>query len=188
MQRCVSRTAGAADELVERFGRLVYAVILRTLERHGARRDDDRVSELFSGTFVRLLDAEAHRLAAWDGRCTLASWVRIVASSLTIDRLREEARDQRRWADGVAIERLPAETPTTVELAVRAEQLVRLERALTTLSPSDRELLRLLFEGDLAPGAVAERLGLTAGALYTRKNRALQRLRSAMGEAEVDEV
>jgi DNA-directed RNA polymerase specialized sigma24 family protein len=62
---------------------------------------------------------------------------------------------------------------------VRVEDLGRLARALEQLAPADRELVRLLFVENLAPGGVAERLGVAPGVLYTRKNRALERLRAA---------
>ena len=59
---------------------------------------------------------------------------------------------------------------------VRDEERRAVQEALTRLAPEDHELLRLVyFEGHDA-AALAERLGITAGAFRVRKHRALRRL------------
>ncbi|MFO0751245.1 MAG: sigma-70 family RNA polymerase sigma factor [Myxococcota bacterium] len=186
--RCVAREPRALDELVERFGRLVHAVVLRTHERHGQHVDDDRMAELFSASFLALLDDGGRRIRQWDGRCALASWVRLVAASVTLDRLRTERRAGRRVSDAVDIELLPSDEAGALERAERLEEHARLERALAMLSDGDRELLRLLYMEEVPAAEAAARLGVAAGALYTRKNRALQRLRDAFGRAAEPEV
>lgn len=185
--RCAAGEASARDELVARFGRLVYATITRVHARHALRVDDGRLDELFSSTFVALVDRGCRRLQQWDGRCSLASWVRLVAASTTLDALRAEARASRLQADGVDVERLPLDGQDGLDRAVLAERMVRLERALDTLTPSDRELIDLVFQHDLPPGEVARRLGIAPGALYTRKNRALERLKKAFGALADDD-
>lgn len=54
--------------------------------------------------------------------------------------------------------------------------------ALQTLGLDDRELLEQLYTRDTDPEQLAERLGISAGALRVRKHRALQRLSAALGE------
>lgn len=179
VQRCVAGERAARDELVTRYGRLVYATIARTLGRHDRTADEARLTELFANTFVALIEEDCRRLTQWDGRCALASWVRLVAASTTLDALRVETRSSRLQAQGVDIERLPLDGQDALDRAIRAERLVRLEGALERLATSDRDLLDLLFRQDVPPGEVARRLGVDPGALYTRKNRAIERLRRA---------
>jgi RNA polymerase sigma factor (sigma-70 family) len=59
-------------------------------------------------------------------------------------------------------------------------RVVRL--ALQSLGRDDRELLEQLYARDADPDELAERLGISAGALRVRKHRALQRLSAALGE------
>lgn len=180
------RRARAA--FVERFARLVYGVVGRTLGRSRQRKDADLVEEVFAGVFVALFERDARKLVQWSGRCSLASWVRLVAASVSLDALR-------RLRDAPALERIEGlaaeprwEGEDAVEAIVHAEQLAEVGLAMERLSAADRELLTALYVDELAPGAVAARLGIAMGALYTRKNRALERLRGAMmslGEGEL---
>lgn len=59
-------------------------------------------------------------------------------------------------------------------------RVVRL--ALQSLGSDDRELLEQLYTRDADPDELAERLGISSGALRVRKHRALQRLSAALGE------
>jgi RNA polymerase sigma-70 factor (ECF subfamily) len=62
---------------------------------------------------------------------------------------------------------------------VADEQAHRVRFALSTLSPTDREVLRLSFYEGLAPAEIAERLAEPAPRVRKRKARALDRLRLA---------
>jgi RNA polymerase sigma-70 factor (ECF subfamily) len=55
-------------------------------------------------------------------------------------------------------------------------------RALQSLGRDDRELLEQLYTREADPEELAERLGISSGALRVRKHRALQRLSAALGE------
>ncbi len=62
---------------------------------------------------------------------------------------------------------------------IAAEQAHRIRFALSTLSPTDREVLRLSFYEGLEPAEIAERLAEPAPRVRKRKARALDRLRLA---------
>jgi RNA polymerase sigma-70 factor (ECF subfamily) len=61
-----------------------------------------------------------------------------------------------------------------------AEQRARARRALETLEGDDRRLLQLTLVEGLKPGEIADRLGLSAELVRTRKSRALKRLVEGM--------
>ena len=165
----------ARGAFVERFARLVFAVVGRTITHQRRKLDDDWVDEGFGEVFIALFERDARRLRQWTGKCSLATWVRLVATSVTLDRLRRLAREV--VAD-VEVEPLSI-GPGIEETLVRAEELAAVTAALETLSESDRVLLQSLFVEERSPAEVAARLGIAPGALYTRKNRALERLRDA---------
>ncbi len=173
----------AREAFVERFARLVFAVVGRTLVHQRRRRDDDWVDDGFGEVFLALFDRDARRLRQWTGKCSLATWVRLVATSVTIDRLRREARvlgeaDPEGLAEALTI------GPHVEEALVRAVELAALTEALMTLVESDRALLEALYVDERTPAEVAASLGIAPGTLYTRKNRALERLRDAFRRRE----
>jgi RNA polymerase sigma-70 factor (ECF subfamily) len=71
---------------------------------------------------------------------------------------------------------------------VAAEQAHRVRFALSTLSRTDREVLRLSFYEGLAPAEIAERLAEPAPRVRKRKARALDRLRFAFLRLSREEV
>lgn len=172
----------AREAFVERFARLVFAVVGRTAAHQRRRLDDDWIDEGFGEVFVALFDRDARRLRQWTGKCSLATWVRLVTTSVTLDRLRRGAREAVSDQEG-EVEPLSV-GPGVEEVLVRAAELAAVTKALATLAPSDRQLLEALYVEEHTPGEVAARLGIAAGALYTRKNRALERLREAFRKDE----
>ncbi|MCB9736283.1 MAG: sigma-70 family RNA polymerase sigma factor [Deltaproteobacteria bacterium] len=186
MARCLERAPGAWDELVDRYSRLIFGVVYETLRRHGASCAPDQVDELFHATFLALIDRDQRRLRHWGGRCSLASWLRVVTVSVVIDALRK----RRAFAPipeedaGPVIDALVDPGDAAQERLLAFERGGAVRRAMRRLSETDQALLTMLFVDDLAPGAIAERLGILPGAVYTRKNRALARLRDALAAVE----
>jgi RNA polymerase sigma-70 factor (ECF subfamily) len=68
------------------------------------------------------------------------------------------------------------------------ERRAEVRRALETLDPSDRELVRMLYYEQLESAEAAQRLGITAGALRVRKHRALERLAARVAGTEAGET
>ena len=76
------------------------------------------------------------------------------------------------------------EAPDPLAALVSEERANRVRDALGGLSPSDRELLRLLYHQDMQTADVASRLGLTREAVRVRRHRALRRLGELLDEAD----
>jgi RNA polymerase sigma-70 factor (ECF subfamily) len=58
-------------------------------------------------------------------------------------------------------------------------------KALAQLSPDDRELLRLVYYEETESDVLAQRLGVTPGALRVRKHRVLARLAALLTAREI---
>lgn len=170
-----SGSAEARAAFVDRFAPLVYAVLSRSRRSSNARELED----LFAMVFVALFDRDARRLRLWNRRCSAASWVRIAVTSVAVDRARRERGERRMEPASDWLEELASEDGAAIEALARAEDLARIDKALASLSVRDRELVRWLCIEERAPAEVAAELGVALGALYTRKNRALERLRRA---------
>lgn len=187
LEACLEHDRDAWDAFVARFHRLIFSVVSATLKQHRADADADTVDDLFHGVFFALYSNNYRKLRQWTGGCSLASWIRLVSRTVVVDHLRAirptvpidallegpdrpESEALAGWAHpGVA--RLESE-----------ERAYTVRAALEDLSAADRELLLALFRDDRAPSDVAASLGISPGALYTRKNRAMARLREAVLE------
>jgi RNA polymerase sigma-70 factor (ECF subfamily) len=66
------------------------------------------------------------------------------------------------------------------QAAIRAERMLRLQEALNTLDPLDREILSLRHFEELTRAETAQVLGIEEGAAAKRYTRALRRLRDML--------
>jgi RNA polymerase sigma factor (sigma-70 family) len=108
-------------------------------------------------------------LAAFDGRCSLKTWVYRVAHNTAASHV---DRERRRHQGAVSLE-AAADLPAPLSLAADLEAsdaLARLHAWIRALKPPDRQLLTLYLE-DLAAAEIADITGLTPGAVATRISR-----------------
>ena len=174
----------AWEEFVERYRKLIYSAIVRANSRFRAEWDETAMEEIFQEAVFKLLRRNGKALASWKGNCRLETWIYRIVRNVCIDRMRKEGRrgevaelvEDRSSAagvgDGAASRR---ENP---DLRISLEQAI--DRALTT-----REALAvkmIYFEG-FTYREIAERLGLTVGAVSGLVYRALAKLRTEGGVA-----
>lgn len=159
---------------VEAHARLIFGAIQRALLAVGCRREPDLVEDLFAATFVAMFEDDARRLRLCQGRCSAETWLTHIATSVVRDWARAERRREARLdrdAD-VATASEGYEMPDD-----QTSELAALREALQSVSEADRELIQMLVLDERPASEVAERLGVTPGALYTRKSRALDKLK-----------
>jgi RNA polymerase sigma-70 factor, ECF subfamily len=68
------------------------------------------------------------------------------------------------------------------EAAIRAEMKIRLQEALNSMAPMEREILALRHFEQLSRGEIAQVLGISAAAASKRYVRALERLKHILGD------
>jgi RNA polymerase sigma factor (sigma-70 family) len=109
-------------------------------------------------------------LGAFDGRCSLRTWVYRVAHNTAASHVQKRRRLRpERWATLDAIEALPdTDDPETAVGERRA--LSRLMALVHALGPPDRQVLLLYLE-DLDAAAIGEITGLSPGAVATKIHR-----------------
>jgi RNA polymerase sigma factor (sigma-70 family) len=155
----------------------VYAETFPDLVRYLYRKvwDADRARDLAQDAFARSLGRDPD-----DPR----SWVFTVAANLARDEARTDIR-RRRHLTLVKVEREMEPAPADpLERLERQQAAARARAALDRLTERDREAL-LLREAGHTYRELAERLGLTIGAVGTTLARARKRLVEAF-EAEED--
>jgi RNA polymerase sigma-70 factor (ECF subfamily) len=109
-------------------------------------------------------------LAAFDGRCSLSTWVYRVAHNTAASHLQK----RRRWRveRGATLEALEAIADSDNPEAAVGERRVleRLMAIIQTLGPPDRQVALLYLE-DLDAATISEITGLSPGAVATRIHR-----------------
>jgi RNA polymerase sigma factor (sigma-70 family) len=175
VQRCLGGDGSAWAMLVQRYQRLVYAIVRRI------GLDDHLAADVFQTVFSRLVEhlprlADPSRLQAW-----------IVTTA------KREALQQRRAgrrsvsmtcaddgsADGAEWE-VADDAPIAEEALADLQQLNRLRNALERLDERCRTLLKLLFRDEddaLSYEEVAHRLATSVGSIGPTRSRCLDKLR-----------
>ncbi len=180
-------------------------LVARSLDR--GDRDDRPFAELFrrhSGMVWRLSigflgsaqDAEdmtqdvfftAHRkLGQFKGEASFRTWLHRIATNRCKNELRRRSR-RLRTVDEPLEEAAAAATngsPGPEAVTVRGRSLQRLTRAMESLAPEDRRLLRLVELEHTPYREVASILGLSPGAVKMRVLRVRARLREAFATDE----
>ncbi len=174
--RTLDGSADAFRRLVERYQRPVLSLIARMVG------DPALAEDLAQEVFVKAY----RKLATFDHRRKLSSWLFKIAHNTTIDHLRrvrpETVPLEATAADGEeSWEVLRAdESGNPDRRAERSELMAGLEAALRRLNPDYREILLLRFREGLAYHEIAEVTGLAMGTVKVRLHRARKRLAAEM--------
>jgi RNA polymerase sigma factor (sigma-70 family) len=171
-------------ERPERFG-VVYDRYFGEIYRYVAGRlGPDVADDLAAETFT---DAFRKRAQFQPGRGALRPWLYGIATNLVARHRRVEARrlnalaraDRRASTDAVD----PGDLAELAAARVSAQQLRRpLARALAQLADGDRDVLLLVSLAELSYEEVAAALGIPAGTVGSRLNRARRTVRTALEE------
>ena len=173
--RCLDDDASAWAVLVQRYQRLVYAVVRRMgLDEHAA-------ADVFQTVFERLVKhlpriADPSRLQAWIVTTTKReSLLQRQRGQRTVSMTRvDESGDEASEWD------LADESPIAEEALADLQQLNQLRGAMERLDARCRDLLLLLFRDDddkLPYDEVARRMGTTVGSIGPTRSRCLDKLR-----------
>jgi RNA polymerase sigma-70 factor (ECF subfamily) len=170
--------AEAADEsqLARQYRERLRLFALRRLGDSAAAED------VAQETLRRVVDAcRAGRL---ENPAALPGFVFQTAQHICLQHFRSAGRE------GRALARLSDEDPSPREshplaTLISDERSAAVRKALEQLNPDDRELLRAVYYEETETAVLAERLGVTPGALRVRKHRVLARLAALLSGQEI---
>ncbi|MCU1336188.1 MAG: polymerase, sigma-24 subunit, subfamily [Bryobacterales bacterium] len=161
-------------ELYDRYGRLVYSLIMRMVRNSAAAED------LVQETFLRVWN----RMQAFDQeRGALGPWVLTVARNRAIDYLR--STDARMSAGLLELDRLehPAHFCDFEDRALSLDRARRLKNAFEKLTPNQKTVVELAYYEGLSQTEMAERMQQPLGTVKTWVRSALKVLREQLTEA-----
>jgi RNA polymerase sigma factor (sigma-70 family) len=148
---------------VRRYAPLVAAAV------RGVAPTSSDVEDLAQEVFVRLCKNEYRLLRSFDPtRASLSTWITIVARSTARDALR------RRRPQSVPIDTVPE-----AHLKIDAvEPTPRLKLPETLLSPRQREILGMLYDGEMDVAEIAQALGIDRQTVRSAHHKAMLKLRA----------
>ena len=179
---CLIGEKSSWDAFVLQYSGLVYHTIKKTFSHYHTEPRLDVVEDLFQEYFLSLIRDNFKKLRQFKGDrgCSLASWLRVIATRRTIDFLTGQETSTAR-----AVENAPSDLSDPPGSMIDQERNKLLSQVLETLPPRDRLFIQLYFQHSLTPKEVASMLRVSVSAVYTQKSRLLEKLREALNKAEV---
>ena len=172
-RRLKSRDPRALAELYDRYGRLVYALILRIVRDGGIA--EDLVQETFLRVWNRVQGFEADKGG-------IGPWLLAVARNRAIDYLRSAAGRMRNATDLQDTEHPALFTNMEKEL-LNSDRVRRVRVALEKLSANQKTVIELAYFEGLSQAEMAEKMGEPLGTVKTWVRTALKSLRDELGTA-----
>ncbi len=170
MVRLQRREPQALAELYDRYGGMVYRLVLRIVRDTGAAED------LVQETFLRAWN----RAGAFDAeRGAPGPWLLAIARNRALDHLRAQSR---RGPNAMELNETehPARFVDLLAGALNFDLARQLKRALEQLSAGQRAAIELAYFQGLSQSEIAEHLGQPLGTIKTWMRRAMLRMRETM--------
>ncbi len=193
-----SGDADAWRDLVDRFGKRVFALLVRQCG------DRDLAEEITQATFVQI----ATHLSGYQEQGRFEPWLFRIAMNQLRDEMRRRKRHARpmdmtggrgedeRGGDTAAWQMAQENAVSDAEgsdhedpadRVSRAEQVAIVQKAIASMSEADRTIIQLRHTAGLSFAEIAENLGEPLGTVLARGHRALAKLKKLLA-GEADEV
>jgi RNA polymerase sigma-70 factor (ECF subfamily) len=171
VQRMQQRDPRALAELYDRYGRVVYSLILRVVRDAGIA--EDLVQEAFLRVWNRVNGFDAQK-------GSIGPWLLAVARNRAIDYLRSAAGRERKSVEYEEIEH-PSLFCDMEKDILTSDKARIVKSALAKLSPNYRQVIELAYFEGLSQTEMAERMGQPLGTVKTWVRTALKNLRDELG-------
>ena len=170
LARLQRRDPKALAELYDRYGGIVFRLILRMV------RDSGTAEDLVQETFLRVWN----RVGAFDSeRGAIGPWLLAVARNRAIDHLRSRGGRTENTVELNEIEN-PALFAAAASDPIHFDLVRHVKQALARLTPQQREAIELAYFEGMSQTEIAERMGQPLGTVKTWMRRALELMREAL--------
>jgi RNA polymerase sigma-70 factor (ECF subfamily) len=174
---------GAWPELMRRYQRLLVGCVRKALRRYRVFVSEDDIEDVVATVHVNLVKDDYKKLRSFDPTrgYRLSSWIGLIATTTALDALRRRAPDHTSLdgdgEGGIDAPVVVDDAPSASDTLESQERWRALLGAINELGEADREFLRLYYDEELEPEALAARLGISVATVYSRKNKVAAKLR-----------
>ena len=140
---CLARRAGAWEEFVRRFSRLIHWCVRKTLEEKFFSRRTDVAEDAFQEVFRKLLEGDC--LRKLEDPQSLPTYLRVMACFVTMDKIKTRRRFENRFlpVDDHGDDAGSGDAPGPALSADRTFLRQSLDEIWASLSPKERLCLEL---------------------------------------------
>ncbi|MCU0571307.1 MAG: sigma-70 family RNA polymerase sigma factor [Oculatellaceae cyanobacterium Prado106] len=160
----------ALDVLYDRYAKQVYSLAYRFLA--SAEESEDLTQEVF----LALLQKNTYQR----DRGSLKTFLLTLTRSRAIDKIRYQGSRHRFLQRWQRLSMADQATAPPLEGVSVNEQSVRLREALSDLSDSEQEILKIAYFEGMSQTEIAKRLNLPLGTVKSRSRQALSKLRQRL--------
>ena len=182
LRGCLRGDKGAWDGFVDRYARLIYWLIWKTLETRSLPNKEEACRETFQEFFRRAL--EPSRLEKLAGAVNIKMYLRSSVSNLVSERFRRLGTIEK---FEVAQESAECEAAESLDDPVLSERRDILESVLGALKPSDRKCLELHYLDGHTHQEIGNILGLPQDTVSSILRRAKDKLRERLRAKGIEE-
>ena len=169
--RLQNRDPQALAELYDRYGKMVYGLILRVVSDTGTAED------LVQETFLRVWN----RAQGFDSeKGAVGPWLMAVARNRAIDYLRSQGRRIQSSVEFNETEHPSLFSNLQTEM-LQFDVIKRMKTALERLDGKQRKAIELAYFEGMSQTEIAEHMGQPLGTVKTWVRKALQQLREELG-------
>jgi len=182
IQGCLEGRKGSWDIFVERYSRLVYWSIWKTLEHQNVPDKEELCREVFQDFFERVLErARLERLLAAGN---LRNYIQSIVCHLVFDRLRQTSRRARFESplEVLDLEACAGSGPDAGEVLASREVEGVLRSAVEALSTKEKACVELCYVDGRTHREIGLLLNMPQDTVSTILRRAKERLREALKE------
>ena len=165
LSRLDTQPEEAMTALVEQYTPLICHVASKYLA------DPEDVKECVNDVFTQVY---LHRAEFSPEKGSLASWIGTIARNRAISRYRKQRKDLTLPEDGAETEQSGPDT--TAEL----EQAMDVEQAISQLSDTDQQIIRMKYYGGMSIAEIAETLHIPYETAKKRHTRSIKQLRKLL--------
>ena len=169
--RLQKRDPQALAELYDRYGKMVYGLILRVVSDTGTAED------LVQETFLRVWN---HAQGFDSERGAVGPWLMAVARNRAIDYLRSQGRRIQSSVEFNETEHPSLFANLQTEM-LQFDVIKRMKTALEHLDGKQRKAIELAYFEGMSQTEIAEHMGQPLGTVKTWVRKALQQLRVELG-------
>jgi RNA polymerase sigma-70 factor, ECF subfamily len=179
IEQIAQRDQAALSTLYDRYARIIYAIAFRSLR--SAEESEEVVLDVFAQVW-RIADRYAPRKSRAD------TWIFMLARSRVLDRLRK--LQSRKPSSGEVLDIAEIQVPSSgvdpIDAAVVSERREQVRSVLGQLPNEQRLVLELAYYKGLSHSEIAQTTGISLGTVKTRIRLGLNKLRSALGNGQLD--
>ncbi len=185
LRECLGGSRDAWHRFVERFSKLIYHSINKTLQSYACNLQQEDIEDIFNGIFLSIIENNYKKLRQFEGKkgCTLSSWIRLITIRHTIDFLRgqkEYVSIDSETDFRPMVETIKDNNPSVEYYLQLSQTEMMLKKSIEALPSPDRLFMELYYGKELPPEEIAVIMNVSVGTIYSKKNRIREKLEKSL--------